>query len=385
MTKKLNIKIKLIVLSLLFVGFIGSAQNPTNLIKKDWSELTQKLYDTLLAIKGNGIFFGMQHATGYGVGWNNDNNRSDIKSITGDYPAFGGWGVSFKHNNIAKGEGFEAARYKIKLFHNMGGFNTMEWHADNPFGGDCYWKRRHDKTKNMVASIMPGGEKHQVFLTQLDNIASFFNSLIDDNGKKIPIIFRPWHEHTGDWFWWGKGHCSEVEYISLWQFTVSYLSDEKGVDNLLYAYSPAKNDSREEYLYGYPGDGYVDVLGQDNYYDLRQGAKNMPRFVKMLETLVSIANEKKKPAALTETGAFTIDAKATMPENNWFTEKLLKLIMYNDKTRQISYAMVWRNADENHFHIPYPGHPAVPNFIDFYNHPYTIFMSDMKKYRTKNE
>ena len=166
MTKKLNIKIKLIVLSLLFVGFIGSAQNPTNLIKKDWSELTQKLYDTLLAIKGNGIFFGMQHATGYGVGWNNDNNRSDIKSITGDYPAFGGWGVSFKHNNIAKGEGFEAARYKIKLFHNMGGFNTMEWHADNPFGGDCYWKRRHDKTKNMVASIMPGGEKHQVFLTQ---------------------------------------------------------------------------------------------------------------------------------------------------------------------------------------------------------------------------
>jgi mannan endo-1,4-beta-mannosidase len=73
------------------------------------SDLTQKLYDTLLAIKGNGIFFGMQHATGYGVGWNNDNNRSDIKSVTGDYPAFGGWGVSFKHNNIAKGEGFEAA------------------------------------------------------------------------------------------------------------------------------------------------------------------------------------------------------------------------------------------------------------------------------------
>ena len=68
------------------------------------------------------------------------------------------------------------------------------------------------------------------------------------------------------------------------------MSDEKGVDNLLYAYSPAKNDSREEYLYGYPGDGYVDVLGQDNYYDLRQGATNMPRFVKMLETLVSIAN-----------------------------------------------------------------------------------------------
>ena len=349
------------------------------------SDLTQKLYDTLLSIKGNGIFFGMQHATGYGVGWQNNNDSCDIEKVTGDYPAFAGWGASVTDCNIAQGEGFEDARYKIKLFHDMGGFNTMEWHADNPFGGNCYWERRHDKTKDVVASILPSGEKHQEFLTQLDNIASFFNSLIDDDGKKIPIIFRPWHEHTGAWFWWGKGNCSKEDYISLWQFTVNYLSDEKGVDNLLYAYSPAKNDSREEYLYGYPGDGYVDVLGQDNYYDLRQGATNMTRFVKMLETLVSIANEKKKPAALTETGAFTIDAKATMPEDNWFTEKLLKLIMYNDKTRQISYAMVWRNADENHFHIPYPGHPAVPNFIDFYNHPYTIFMSDMKKYRTKNE
>lgn len=46
------------------------------------SDLTQKLYNALLAIKGNGIFFGMQHTTGYGVGWNNDNNRSDIKSVT---------------------------------------------------------------------------------------------------------------------------------------------------------------------------------------------------------------------------------------------------------------------------------------------------------------
>jgi mannan endo-1,4-beta-mannosidase len=361
-------KIKFLFITLLFIGLIGNAQ----------SELTQQLYDKLLNIKGEGVFFGMHDATGYGVGWNNDNDRSDIESVTGDYPAFAGWGADYSVAQIARGEGFEDARYKMRLFHDMGGFNTLEWHAQNPYGGNSNWEDNPYK-KNAVKAILPGGEKHQEFLTQLDNLAAFFNTLIDSDGKKIPIIFRPWHEHTGGWFWWGKGRCSEAEYIQLWQFTVNYLSDIKGVDNLLYAYSPDKIDSREEYLYGYPGDAYIDILGLDNYGDLRQFATNMPRFVKMLETVVSLANEKNKPAALTETGAFTVDGQATMPENDWFTEKLLKGIMTNEITRQISYAMVWRNADKDHFHAPYPGHPSVPNFLDFYNDPFTKFMFNAPK------
>ena len=338
------------------------------------SELTQQLNDKLLNVKGQGVFFGMHDATGYGVGWNNDNDRSDIESVTGDYPAFAGWGADYSVAQIARGEGFEDARYKMKLFHDMGGFNTIEWHAQNPYGGDYSWGNHPDQTKNVVEAILPGGEKHQEFLIQLDHLAAFFNTLIDDDGKKIPIIFRPWHEHTGGWFWWGKGNCSEAQYIQLWQFTVNYLFDEKGVNNLLYAYSPDKIDSREEYLYGYPGDEFIDVLGLDNYGDLRQYATNMPRFVNMLEILVSLANEKNKPAALTETGAFTIDGQATMPENDWFTQKLLNGIMTNEITRQISYAMVWRNESTSHFHAPYPGHSSVPDFIDFYNDPYTLFM-----------
>jgi mannan endo-1,4-beta-mannosidase len=363
-------------------GFDYNRIVDTIVIKKR-SELTQKLYDELLAVKGNGFFFGMHDATGYGVGWNNDNNSSDIEKVTGDYPAFAGWGADYGITQLARGEGFEDARYKIKLFHDMGGFNTIEWHAQNPYGGNYSWENHPDTSKNVVEAILPGGEKHPEFLTLLENMANFFNSLIDDDGKKIPIIFRPWHEHTGDWFWWGKGHCSESEYIQLWLFTVHYLFDEKGVNNLLYAYSPDKIDSREEYLYGYPGDEYIDVLGLDNYGDLRQHTTNMPRFVKMLEILVSIANAKNKPAALTETGAFTVDDEATMPEDDWFTEKLLKGIKYNDITRQISYAMVWRNGNTSHFHVPYPGHPSVPDFLKFYSDPYTIFMSDIKKGQNK--
>ena len=369
------------ILFLICVFTNATSQNT----ERSSSELTQKLYDKLLNVKGKGVFFGMQEATGRGVGWRDDNDRSDIEMVTGDYPALAGWGADYGITQIARGEGFEAARHKMKLFQDMGGFNTIEWHAQNPYGGNYMWKGHPDKSKNVVKAILPGGEKHQEFLTQLDNMAAFFNSLIDDDGLKIPIIFRPWHEHTGWWFWWSKKHCSEAEYIQLWKFTVNYLSAEKGVDNLLYAYSPwsstgSRIKSREDYLYGYPGDAYVDILGLDNYYDLRHHATNMRKFVKSVEITVSIANEKNKPAALTETGAFTMFGKATMPEKDWFTKKLLKGIMHNEITRQISYVMVWHNDNKDHFHAPYPGHPSVPDFLEFYNNSYILFMSNTNKY-----
>ena len=371
----------LFILFLICVFTNATSQNT----ERTSSELTQKLYDKLLNVKGKGVFFGMQEATGRGVGWRDDNDRSDIEMVTGDYPALAGWGADYGITQIARGEGFEAARYKMKLFHEMGGFNTIEWHAQNPYGGNYMWKGHPDKSKNVVKAILPGGEKHQEFLTQLDNMAAFFNSLIDDDGLKIPIIFRPWHEHTGWWFWWSKKHCSEAEYIQLWKFTVNYLSAEKGVDNLLYAYSPwsstgSRIKSREDYLYGYPGDEYVDILGLDNYYDLRHHVTNIRKFVKSVEITVSIANEKNKPAALTETGAFTMFGKATMPEKDWFTKKLLKGITHNEITRQISYVMVWHNDNKDHFHAPYPGHPSVPDFLEFYNNSYILFMSNTNKY-----
>ena len=62
----------LFILSLICVFTNATSQN---------TEVTQELYDKLLNIKGEGIFFGMHDATGYGVGWNNDNNRSNTMAI----------------------------------------------------------------------------------------------------------------------------------------------------------------------------------------------------------------------------------------------------------------------------------------------------------------
>ena len=361
----------------------GSAKGSSDVEAVDFvkkrSILTKKLYDRLLAIKGKGFYFGMHDAHGYGVGWRNNNDSSDIKSVCGDYPAFAGWGADYSPCRLAQGEGFEDARYKIELFHRLGGFNTIEWHAQNPYGGNFYWENHPDKSKNVVASILPGGENHSKFKKQLDNMANFFNSLVDEKGEKIPIIFRPWHEHTGDWFWWGAGHCSVEEYKALWMFTVEYLSTQKNVDNLLYAYSPDRFSNRANYLSHYPGDEYIDIIGLDNYWNLRENATDLPAFQEQLRIITSIASEKEKPAALTETGPLSIDGKAVMGETDWYINKLLKSILFDEQTRQISYVMVWRNDNPEHFHVPYPGHPSVPDFIEFYNSPFTIFMSDINE------
>ncbi len=92
-----------------------------------------------------------------------------------------------------------------------GGINTFFWHLFNPVTGDNFY----DKTP-AVSAILPGGERHEFYRRELDRLAAFILSLKDSNGKPIPIIFRPYHEHTGSWFWWGQDFCIADEYKELW-------------------------------------------------------------------------------------------------------------------------------------------------------------------------
>ena len=120
-----------------------------------------------------------------------------------------------------------------------------------------------------VSKILPGGSHHDVYKTSLTEVADFAKTLIGADGKLVPVIFRPFHEFDGGWFWWGAPHCTVEQYKQLYQFTVTYLRDILGVRNFLYAWSPDKNfTSQLQYLERYPGDAFVDVVGSDNYGDL---------------------------------------------------------------------------------------------------------------------
>lgn len=341
---------------------------------------TLKLFTNLQSLSKDKVLFGHQESTAYGVGWTHEgiNIESDIEKVSGDFPAVYGWDIG----NIGKRTNNDCVPFSImkKLIidaFERGGINTISSHMHNAHTGGNY-----GDVSPSVSHMLPGGSHHKNFLEKLDLIADFLECLISKDETPIPIIFRPFHEHNGDWFWWGKGPATEEEFIQLWRFTVEYLRNEKKLHNLLYAFAPARSRmsyplTTSEYLYGYPGDEYVDILGFDNYYDLDGIWNKAPleqqkkSFKESLELIVNLAEEKNKIAALTETGSVNIKTKL------WWTNWLLSGIEENENTKKIAYAMVWRNEDMDHFHAPYPGHEAVMDFREFFNNPNVIFNSDL--------
>ena len=377
-------RILLLILGMSVFFIEISAQLP---IDKKASKKTKHLLSNLNTIAGRGFMFGHQDDQAYGVGWKDENGRSDVLETSGSYPAVHGWDVGSRLSSDKNIDNIHFSKMKgwIKKAYKRGGVNSFSWHIDNLTTGGNSW----DKTSS-VSDILPGGIKHKEFVEQLDLLAQMLKSL-KVGFTNIPIVFRPWHEHNGDWFWWGKGNCTKEEYIALFRFTVDYLRVEKKIHHLLYAFSPdrsrLKMDSLSEanYLYGYPGDNYVDIIGLDNYGDVgRVGGLDSPEkqrdnFVNSLKLITKIAREKGKVAALTETGLEGV----TQPD--WFTNIVLNPIIENDSDIDIAWVLVWRNANTKHHYAPYKGHVSAEDFKMFEQNKNTFFEKDINNPYKRNK
>ncbi len=327
---------------------------------------TQNMYFNLRQIAKYNTLFGMQDATGYGVGWSGNNFRSDVEDVCGSLPAV----CSYSIKDVAKGQSWDDTKQRFQYIYKKGGIISLEWHMDNLYGGDFYWVNNPYPDSNVVKSILPGGVNHAAFKAQLDNIALFLRNLKGEKGESIPLIFRPWHEHNGNWFWWGDPHCTVDEYKQLWQFTVNYLVNDRKVNNVIFAFSPDRFYTTTNYLQRYPGDAYIDIFGFDDYGDV-SNASGIQTLLSQLRLLVDMAEQRNKIPALTETGLEGV----TNPK--WFTQFMLTPIKNDPVASRIAYQAVWRNATTTHHYAPYPGHASVPDFLDFYNDPWTIFIEDL--------
>ncbi|MCF2443794.1 glycoside hydrolase family 26 protein [Dyadobacter sp. CY345] len=336
---------------------------------------TKALYKNLDKFSKTNILFGHQHATEYGHGWSGDADRSDVKSVTGSHPAVIGIDISGLSGRPVQEieKNSESLRKNVVETYNRGGVTTISWHFSNPAsGGGFYWK--DSVSVRAIELIKPGGSHHEKYKEILKTVADFTKSAKGKNGEAVPMLFRPYHEFDGDWFWWGKGHCSREDFISVWQFTVSYMRDSLGVHNFIYVFSPdCKFNSEQEFLERYPGDQFVDMVGMDNYADFgRDGKYNLKAGVQKLKIISDYAKKANKLAAFTETGLETI------PDKNWWTESLLKSL--KAEKINLAYVLVWRNDTKSptHYYAPFPGQISVPDFMNFYNDPYTLFEKDLK-------
>ncbi|MDX1430320.1 MAG: glycosyl hydrolase, partial [Rhodothermales bacterium] len=294
----------------------------------------------------------------------------DVHDVTGAYPAVYGWELGDLENGVAANldtVNFKEMQGWIREGYRRGGIITISWHMDNPQSGGSAWD-----TTRAVHTIVPGGRNHDLYLTWLDRFVEFVGGLKTGSfswlgiGKPVPIIFRPFHEHTGSWFWWGKDNVTPEEYVRLWRFTIEYLRDKKGLHNLIYAYSTDVFDTEEEYLEHYPGDDYVDILGYDDYHSLRSD-ETVSEMTERLRKLVLLAEARGKIAALTETGSEGVR------DPHWWTNRLLRAVESDPIARRIAWALVWRNANFKHHYAPYAGHPSASDFVAFYQSPFVLF------------
>lgn len=359
-----------------------SAMRPderADLVDPDATAETRALFENLRRVARDGVLFGHQDDLAYGVNWRNEPGRSDVREVTGSYPAVYGWDLGHleleSSANLDDVE-FDRMRRWIVEGYERGGVITVSWHADNPVSRGNTWD-----TTPAVAAILPGGTHHEIYTDWLDNVATFLSSLRAPGGELVPVVFRPYHEMNGFWFWWGARHASSEDYRVLWRFTVEYLRDRKGLRNLLWAYSTnsLRDFERDAYWTWYPGDDYVDVLGFDDYGTLQQDPERGNSVATMgadLGWLVEQADRRGKIAAFTETGFETI------PDSMWWTGKLLAAMRAEPAARRIAWVLVWRNANRqtdrpDHYYAPYPGHPSAADFIRFRNDPLILFENEL--------
>ncbi|MBR6245905.1 MAG: beta-mannosidase [Bacteroidales bacterium] len=337
--------------------------------------LAQKLYKNMDELRSSGIMFGAQIPTEYGLSggsrWEDDGSilNSDTKYLTGSHPAVCGWDISeieLDHPRNIDGEDFGAIRKHIEAAYARGAVNTISWHCANPATMGNSW----DNTP-AIKPILPGGAKHDMFIGWLDRVADFLGSIKTPDGQRVPLIFRPWHEHTGNGFWWGKGSSTASEFKALWKMTVDYLRETRGMDNLLFAYSPdaihfiwsPRSDYRDIYLEFWPGDEYVDILGLDAYdSDGRRFSEEVPYLCPLV---AQMAAEKGKFAALTECGIENNNpAHSSYTNKEWWTKALYPAI----KGSGMSFALVWRNGGlppQSHYFNAYKGCYSEADFVKF--------------------
>lgn len=335
-----------------------------------------KLINRLAAIQKQGIMIGHQDDPVYGCSWKWEEGRSDVKEVCGDYPAIMGFDLGDlelgKDKNLDSVP-FDRMRKEIIKQHERGGIVTLSWHTNNPATGKNAW----DFSGDAVGKILPGGKLNAKLNSWLDAVAKFVNSLKTADGQKVPVIFRPWHEMSGTWFWWGETRCTVKHYKQLFRYTHKYMS-RRGCSNIVWAYSPNlgnEKETMEQYMKYYPGDDVVDMLGIDVYQREPNNAQYQEWLRSELDIVKQAGDKHKKLIALTETGYNNV------PDSTWFTQTLLPVL----KEYPICYVLLWRNAWDNptENYIAAPGKVSEQDFKKFYEDKKTLFVKDINTVNIK--
>lgn len=234
-----------------------------------------------------------------------------VQRQTGHYPALFGQDFGFSEPGTWDGINFRQRIVDEAIRRHHEGFViTLMWHAvppteDEPvdFGTSIQGKLTDAEWQELVT---PGTRLHERWTSQVDVIAWFLKQL---RYARVPVLWRPYHEMNGAWFWWGK-KPGEDGYKRLYRMLFDRFVNFHGLDNLIWVYNANEvRDNVDPYETYYPGDDVVDILATDVY----RGGFAASDY----EQLLALAGD--KPIALGEVGAPpTLDILKQQPRWTWF-------------------------------------------------------------------
>lgn len=281
----------------------NSTYNVTSsLVNRNATANTKKLYSFLKDSYGKYVITGQQCDGGI-----NGNEFKAIKNLTGDYPALLGLDMmDYTPSRTAFGASSSAVEKAIE-FANKGGIVTFCWHWNAPTeylnstanNSDGWWGGFYTKSSKFdIAKVMNGQDAKGKKLLDRD-IKEIAKQLKRLEKAGVPVIWRPLHEASGGWFWWGaKGSDA---YKKLWKYLYNELTNTYGCNNLIWVYNGQSTD-------WYPGDEYVDIVGEDIYPGNHVYDPQVSRFKQAISY-----GSKTKITALTENGCiFDIDSAVSI-------------------------------------------------------------------------
>lgn len=245
------------------------------LIDKQATDVTVRLYDYLRSVYGEYVISGQQ------LYFTPEEEIKRLEELVGQKPAMKGYDFI---NQTVGGAFDDQVDRAIDWVLDEGGILTMCWHWWAPSGGRAFYTA--DTSFDIREAVKEGTEEYDLIIRDIDRIAML---LLDMQEKNIPVLWRPLHEASGGWFWWGA-HGPEP-YKALWDILYDRLVNHHGVHNLIWVTNGQHPD-------WYVGDDKADIIGEDIYPGERVYSAHLSKFKEAYETVGG-----RKIVALTENGA----------------------------------------------------------------------------------
>ncbi len=206
------------------------------------NERTEKVYRYLCEIFGKKMLTAQQETPNR---FDPDEEVAYLMEHTGKYPAIRAL------DYIARD--FEGVNRRALRWWQMGGLVTICWHVGIYDGG---YNQCKEDVPDFDALLTPGTPENIRLINNWD-VAAYYLRRLQDAG--VPVIWRPFHEFDGGWFWWGKG--TGEQFQKLWRMMYERYTNYFGLRNLIWllGYDAGVKEG------WYPGDNYVDLIGADGY------------------------------------------------------------------------------------------------------------------------